>query len=547
MGKYTIGIDTGGTCTDAVLVDSQTKKVLAAAKRPTTHHDLSVGIREALAQLLQTTESTSKQIEALAVSTTLATNSVVENTGARVVLLVIGFVKHFRLPVKALVFVDGGHTIDGKEEQPLDIENIVDVVSRLRGEVDAYGICSAMSMHNPSHELVAERAIQMIDPKPVFCSHRVSSTAGMRERAATAGLHAKLMPVMHAFVDGVQQSMKDLGLDCPMMIISGNAKTIDPAAVVEFAGMTVASGPACSAFFGAQHTDKECIVVDVGGTTTDIAYISSGKPQLSPQGCIVGDWHTHVETVDMQTGGIGGDSFARIDEHGVLQLGPGRVVPLAMTKDLPEVEKWLGKGDTGKIILPRVGQHLENGDNQLMDVLQTYGHATPADFRRAIGLGGIPLDQGLEELVREQCVVVAGFTPTDALHVLGKLDFGKQDIALRAAARLGGELRLTAEDFSEKVVALAEEQIENLILDYIIQRKWGNSLASFLAGCRNNSMLDVDFSLKIPIIGIGAAAPVLLPKVAERLRTEIFFPENCGVGNAIGAALIYIDACQGER
>ena len=537
MQAYIIGIDTGGTYTDAVLIDRQTKRVIATAKKPTTHQDLAIGTGQALTELFRQTGVAPHQIASLAVSSTLATNSVVENKGARVVLLVIGYVRHFKLPVKAVVFIKGGHTITGKEEEPLDLEYLVEVVHRLKDEVDAYGVCSAMSMHNPAHELVAEKAIAMIDAKPVFCSHRISSIAGMKERAATAGLHAKLMPLMQDYIHGVGEAMARLELSCPVYIISGNGQTISAQNAIEHAGLTVASGPACTAHFGALHSTADSLVVDVGGTTTDIALIRAGRPILTADGCKIGDWQTHVEAVDMVTGGIGGDSFARIDEHGHIHLGPTRVVPLAMAADIPDPEEWLGNGDQGKLILLTATQQPTLGDTILAHLHRT-GHATPFELRQATGLSGIPLEQSLEQLARQQLISETGFTPTDALHVLGQLQIGNRQIATKAATILGREVGLTAEEFSDKVLAMAEKKIENLILDYVINHHWGKSLTGFLAERDDHPILGVEFSLKIPLIGIGAAARLLLPKVATRLRTTLSFPDNCEVGNAIGAAMI---------
>jgi len=136
----------------------------------------------------------------------------------------------------------------------------------------------------------------------------------MHERAATAGLHAKLMPIMQEYVGGVRQAMTAHGLSCPMIIISGNAGTISSDRAVELAGMTVASGPACTASFGADQIAGNALVIDVGGTTTDIAMIENGRPLMATEGCKIGDWRTHVEAIDMSTGGIGGDS-ARLHER----------------------------------------------------------------------------------------------------------------------------------------------------------------------------------------------------------------------------------------
>ncbi len=139
MKKYIIGIDTGGTYTDAVLMEEATEKIVAAAKEPTTHRKLAIGTGRALASLLDQSKVSVDQIESLVVSSTLATNSVVENKGARVALLVIGYVRHFKLPVTAVIYLKGGHTITGEEEQPLDLEYLVEIVERLKTEVDAYG------------------------------------------------------------------------------------------------------------------------------------------------------------------------------------------------------------------------------------------------------------------------------------------------------------------------------------------------------------------------------------------------------------------------
>ncbi len=102
-------------------------------------------------------------------------------------------------------------------------------------------------------------------------------------------------------------------------------------------------------------------------------------------------------------------------------------------------------------------------------------------------------------------------------------------------AKLAGK---AVEEFCLDVVSRVEEKIENLIIDYIIYRNWGKSLTSFINSRNTHSELGVSFSLKIPLIGIGAAASSFLPGVAENLATTVAFPEHCEVGNAIGAAAL---------
>ncbi len=539
MKKYIIGIDTGGTYTDAVLIESDSGAVIATAKEPTTHYHLATGTGQALASLLQSSGVAAADIQQLAVSTTLATNAVVEGKGARVALFVIGYVKHFRLPVVAVVFIKGGHTIQGMEEEPLDLDNLVDTVHGLAREVDAYAVCSAMSMENPTHELVAEKAIGMLDPKPVFCSHRISRQAGMRERAATAALHAKLMPLMQDYISGIQVAMIEHGLCCPVVIIGGNGQTVSFDQAVERAGVTVASGPACTAHFGSLQTSGDALVIDVGGTTTDIAMIENGRPLMAADGCQIGEWQTHVEAIDMFTGGIGGDSHVVVDEHGVLHIGPTRVVPLCMAGALPAASQWLGAGSSARCIGLVAGADVVEGlDDPVLTFLRQNGPATPAAIGSAIGLSSVPLEKHLEGLARKQLIFEAGFTPTDALHALGLIGIGNPEAAMDGAAILARLKGKEMEQFCQEVLRGTEKQIEDLIIDYIIHRYWGKSLTSFITNRDRHAVLGVEFSLKIPLIGIGAASRYFLPGVAKRLATTISFPDHCEVGNAIGAALL---------
>ena len=553
MKKYIIGIDTGGTFTDAVLIEAESGAVLATAKEPTTHYHLATGTGQALAALLRGTGVAAEEISRLAVSTTLATNAVVEGKGARVGLFVIGYVKHFRLPVVAVVFIKGGHTIQGTEEEPLDLENLVDTVRGLAHEVDAYAICGAMSMENPTHELVAEKAIGMLDPKPVFCSHRISQQAGMRERAATAALHAKLMPLMQDDIGGVQDAMIKQGLSCPVVIIGGNGQIVSIDQAVERAGVTVASGPACTAHFGALQTAGDALVIDVGGTTTDIAIIEKGRPRLAPDGCQIGEWQTHVEAIDMFTAGIGGDSHVLIDDHGALQVGPTRVVPLSMAVvggGVPAAQ-WLGIGASSRCVglvtvppsparstLGRSRLSSEGQADPVLTFLGEHGPSTPAAISAATGMSAVPLEKHLEGLARDQLIFETGFTPTDALHALGLITLGDPVAATAGAAVLARIKGMEPEQFCYEVLRCTEKKIGDLIIDYIIHRYWGQSLTSFISSRDSHPVLGVEFSVKIPLIGIGAAARYFLPGVAKRLGTTVTFPDHCEVGNAVGAALL---------
>lgn len=542
MTAYNLGIDTGGTYTDAVLIDTLSGRVVAWSKERTTPHDLGIGVGRALAGLFRH-EVKPEDVLRMAVSTTLATNAVVEGRGARVGLFVLGNVRQFKLPVVASIFLKGGHTFTGEEDKPLDIEGLVDTLSELAGEIDSYAVCGAMSIKNPSHELVVREAISLIDPKPVFCSHQVSSHPGMLERSATACLHAKLMPLMTDFLASIQRSMLTVGLSCPVTIILGNGQGVALEQVVDRAAVTMASGPAATARYGAAAVEGNALVVDVGGTTTDVCLIRDGAPKLNHEGCVIGAWRTHVEAVDMYTSGTGGDSHVVCQRDGGIRLKNSRVQPLAMTTDLPDPREWMDEESDAFLVLPVAGldSNLLAGD-EVLRYLDRNGPTPPGRLAQQTGISSLSLERKLERLAFLQQVVLAGFTPTDALHGLGILTIGDENASRTAASILARRSGLAVEAFCRAVVTETEKAIEGIVLTYLGRTIWEGDQATPFLNRRDNDLFSVHFSLKLPLIGIGAAARCFLPGVAQRLGTTVSFPEYCEVGNAVGAALIGMDA-----
>ena len=546
MSSYCIGIDTGGTYTDGVLIDNETLEVVHWAKEPTTHHNLGIGVGQVLEGLLASGIAP-VEVSRLAVSTTLATNAIVEGRGAKVGLFVFGYVRHFKLPVLANIFLKGGHKITGEEDEPLDIEGLVDTIEGLKNEVDCYAVCGAMSIKNPTHELVAEKAITMLDPKPVFCSHQVSDHPGMRARAATACLHGKLMPLMVGFLSSIQLSMLKVKLSCPVTIICGDGKGVSLDKAVDRAAITMASGPAATARFGCTAGEPTALVVDVGGTTTDVCMIRDNQPVLSDEGCLIGQWQTHVQAIDMYTAGGGGDSHVQCSGSSGgsgdnrISLATTRVQPLAMTEGLPDPEIWMGCGLRNSMVLPVAVDDVnknEGDEDEIVRWLRQNGAASPETLARETSLSGVILEKRLEQRVYMQQIRMAGFTPTDALHVLDRLDIGNKKQAEAGAIMLAAALDTDVESFCLQVIEETEKVIETIILDYLGRKIWQDNQAAPFLNHRDNDLFSIKFAVKVPIIGIGAAGRYFLPGVAKRLQTTVSFPEHYEVGNAIGAALI---------
>jgi N-methylhydantoinase A/oxoprolinase/acetone carboxylase beta subunit len=538
--RYIVGIDAGGTYTDAVLIEQPANGILATAKVPTTHHQLSLGIVRCLRQLFADSPVPAAAVELVAVSTTLATNAVVEGRGAEVGLLIAGPAKHFKLPVVSTSFLRGGHNHLGEEEEKLDMEGLVDAVLRCRTHVDAYAVCAAMSIVNPAHEQIMAEAIRMIDPKPVFLSHEVSDRPGIRERAATSVLNARLMPVMQDFLAGMQEALAAVGVAGKVYIIRGDARPMEIGNTVKQAASTVASGPAATAWYGLSFAPApQALIVDIGGTTTDITIIREGRPVIDDQGSLIGEWLTHVDAVQMSTVGAGGDSHAAVNEQGLLAVGPVRVQPLAMSPQSPPPSRWIGKGLRDRCIMlePNVDP-ADAAQDKVLDYLARHGPATPEQLKTHFDLAEITLLTHLKELIRLQAITEIGFTPTDALHVLGLLDLGDRQAAQEGAQRLAAELGITPEAFCRQVLAAVEQKIEEAIVDHILKIETGKSMTAFFAGQHRSSLLDIRFRARAPLVGIGAAARYFLPGVAQRLSTEVFFPAHYEVGNALGAALL---------
>ncbi|MBC8318006.1 MAG: hydantoinase/oxoprolinase family protein [Desulfobulbaceae bacterium] len=540
--SYAIGIDTGGTYTDAVLLSIEEKKVIATAKSPTTHHNLSIGISLSLKQIFTESSVRPHNVSLVAVSTTLATNAVVEDKGANVGLLIAGPAKRFKLPVVSASYLKGGHNHLGEEADPLDMEALVDAVQSLKGHVDAYAVCAAMSIMNPAHEQVMAKAISLLDPKPVFCSHEISDRPGIHERAATSVLNARLMPVMEDFLGGMQDALVAMGLAGNVFIIRGDASPMAITDTYKQAASTVASGPAATAWFGMHFSPTpDALIVDVGGTTTDITIMRDSKPVMDREGSLIGEWHTQIDAVKMFTVGAGGDSHVVISRENNLHVGPGRVLPLSMSENTPSPDQWIGKGLRSKSIMAASDLTLEEtSSNPILAHLVAHGPTTAEELKQHFNMAEITLTSHLKDLNQLQLISEIGFTPTDALHVLGRLNVGNSDNAVKGAETLAKILEISTEEFCESVLKAVGHKIETAILDHILTIETGKTMTGFFPNYRKSDLLDLRFSIRIPIIGIGAVAQHLLPQVAERLGTEVVFPDHYEVGNALGSVLMAI-------
>ncbi|MFI3271782.1 MAG: hydantoinase/oxoprolinase family protein [Pseudomonadota bacterium] len=587
--KYIIGVDAGGTYTDAVLLSGANRHVIASAKRPTSHHDLSIGMGAAMEAVLLGNDGdinpinpiNPSDVKLVTVSTTLATNAVVENNhDAVVALIVIGWSNRMEIPGTAIVRnIPGGHKIDGSEQEEFSLPAIVDVIARLKGTVDAYAVCGLMSFVNPAHEQLVAKAISMIDPKPVFCSHTVSRRAGMKERATTAVLNARLLPVMKDFLDGVTSALERLRITAKVAVVRGDATVMPLEDAVVSAASTVASGPAATALFGStalanlgnsvddqEGAIEDALIVDVGGTTTDVTLLRDGKPVIAENGLAIGAWVTHVRAVEMFTVGVGGDSHVRyLSANAVkktnsnIAVGPLRVTPICMAPALQNMDSWLFRPDGGTCLMAVEGDTsnvssahkssivpISTDAKKLLQYLRDHGPMDHISASEKLCMARITLEKAVAQLVHHQLVVEVGFTPTDALHAAHILDFGDTHQAHKGAEILAKIMACDVPTAIDAVLHATQQRIEDAIVEHVARREVGGNFAGYLQQRRNHSLLRVQVGLAVPMIGIGAAARHLLPSVSHSLGTTSAFPPYYEVGNALGAALLGLDSYANE-
>ncbi len=555
---YGLGIDAGGTYTDTVIVDLESGAVICGNKALTTRHDLTVGIRNSIEGLDRRALS---QVRLTSLSSTLATNSVVENKGCRVGLVCIGtdYVRVSKPEQYAVI--DGRFSMSGKEEVPLDTRTARAELTKMKGKVDALAISGYVSVRNPSHENRVEALAKKILGVPVVCAHDLTSKLGFEQRTTTAVMNARLIPVIEELLRSVKAIMKEFGVDSPLMMVKGDGALMKDTTAMKKPVETILSGPA-SSLMGAKSLtgESDAVVIDMGGTTSDIGILKNGFPRIEPEGANIGGKRTRVMAADIATYGIGGDSRIVVNGKDIL-LSPVRVVPLCIAaKRWPSVKKTV-------MSLAGITDDRSAEDYGLDDILQdteffTLAHVketdnlTNADRRFLTALKRKPLrltDAGEQfgvpahafsasDMESRGYVLRIGVTPTDILHAEGSYTLYDAEASRAAVEYLARKCHLSAEKFIERTKELIVKKIaactmEKILLDETRRDALSPSEEDLVDRVLNGDSADysVGFNLKHPIIGIGAPVGAWLPAVADRLNTRLLLPENSHIGNAIGA------------
>jgi N-methylhydantoinase A/oxoprolinase/acetone carboxylase beta subunit len=562
--QYAIGVDTGGTYTDAVILDRSSHKPLASAKALTTKGDLSVGVSEAITAALAAAGNAIRgaDIGFVSVSTTLATNAVVEGHGSAVAAVLIGFdssmadraqlTKSF--PGMPVLHVTGGHDHAGDAAAQLDKKALAKAVTQCGPSVTAFAVASAFAVRNPAHEHEARSLITELTGKPVTISTELSSALDAPRRALTAVLNARLISRISQLIEAVRKAMSALGISCSLMIVKGDGSL----AVADSAAMrpieTVLSGPAAS-LVGARWLcgRDDFVMSDIGGTTTDVGVLQAGRPRIAEQGAEIAGWRTMVRAVDVRTVGLGGDSEIGLGVNGALSVGPQRVAPVSLLASrYPEVLSVLeadladteGGSQHGRfLVLPFGGgksaevHGLSARESELLGLVSD----RPQALRKLAVSSGA--QRAVASLRRRGLVQLAAFTPSDAAHVLRLQGNWNREGAFLAAKLLLRHRIMRMPDDAETEAFCREIWSETVarsamvILETCLGGKPDPVLAQ--AVCQGKpavGLAKVSITPAVPVVAVGGPAQVFYPAVGERLGCETVFPDHCDVANAVGAA-----------
>jgi N-methylhydantoinase A/oxoprolinase/acetone carboxylase beta subunit len=322
-----IGLDVGGTHADVVLLGNE--GVINEIKVPTDPTDLFDTVLTALEKI--TADIDPAKIIRMVMSTTLTTNAIIQKKLPQVGMIVSGgpgVDPHFYRTNDHFECLSGSIDHRGREVEPVQAA----AIDRIREKFIAAGIrhvggVTKFSVRNAAQEMAIARQLEGHFEK-VFLGHRISGNLSFPRRIATTYLNAAVYPIHREFFEAVNNSLTRKGLKVPIRILKADGGNMNFEASIDYPAQTTLSGPAASVMgsiaFGPEKGDA--LVMDIGGTTTDMAILVDQVPLLAPQGIELGGFKTLIRSLETHSIGIGGDSAVRI-ENGRIQVGPHRNGP----------------------------------------------------------------------------------------------------------------------------------------------------------------------------------------------------------------------------
>jgi N-methylhydantoinase A/oxoprolinase/acetone carboxylase beta subunit len=383
----------GGTHIDAVIIENG--KIINIVKKPTDRENLFKSIWSTLEELLSGYDKT--KIKRINLSTTVSTNAIVENKTSPVGMIIQGgpgLPHNFLACGDENAFISGYIDHRGKIIKDFDFKEIDKAIELFKSKnIKSGAVVTKFSTRNPNIELSIKEKLIEENFCPITMGHSLSGKLNFPRRVFTSYLNSTVYDTFNGFSTSIRKSMKQEGIDAPLFILKADGGTINLATAEEKPVETILSGPAAS-FMGLNamlKTDKDAILLDIGGTTTDIFFLADGVPLFEPLGIKIGDYKTLVRAIYSVSIGLGGDSSIEVEDVHLkdgledikLKIGPNRAgYPYALGGPKPTptdamiVLGLIKTGDTEKAFeaIKNIGQQLSlSVEDTAQKILDTMG------------------------------------------------------------------------------------------------------------------------------------------------------------------------------
>jgi N-methylhydantoinase A/oxoprolinase/acetone carboxylase beta subunit len=481
-------------------------------------------------------------VKLVSVSTTLLTNTILEKTGHPVGLILVGdYTIPKKLPADYCISVRGGHDSNGDELEALNLEAVEQFALSLRGKVSAFAVSSYFSTRNPEHEIRIKDTISKLTGLPVVCGHELSQDLGAYERAATAVLNVQLIPVIYQFINSIVAEVKDRKLDAKVLMLKCDGSVIDIKGAILRPIETIVSGPAAS-IMGASHLSglDTCAVIDVGGTSTDVSMMKNGVPELCEKGAVVGGWQTRVKAIKMESSANGGDSHVWFKKS--IMIGPKRVMPLCFAAlKYPNFKEKLEKNPVP--LRTMLDEHIQptkffvstelspinltENEKKLLKFIED----EPLSINEILNkMKRFPSAAVLDSLIQQRAIQGIGFTPTDALHVLGDYTEWDVEAAKIGAKKLSRFTQMGIHAFCKKVKQQVAKNMAYSLISFMMEGRGTEGIKKIL-----EEEIPVQYKVNIPIVLLGGPVRTYYEEIKTLIDADIIVPEQASVGNAVGA------------
>lgn len=323
-----IGLDVGGTHTDVVLIGPEGP--MREVKVLTDRADLFKSVLCGLEKITEGIDT--KLIKRAVLSTTLTTNAIVTDQVESVGMIVLagpGIDPMSYKTCEQYYCVSGSIDHRGREVAGVVEDEVLRAAARMKvAGIKYVGVVGKFSTRNPSHEIRVEKILIDYAFEKIFTGHRISGNLNFPRRIATTFLNASVYPIHSQFYSAVKKSLMEKGLSIPIHILKADGGTMNFNASIDFPGQTILSGPAASVMgaITSAPKDEDVVVLDIGGTTTDIAVLINKSPVLEPLGIRLGKYKTLIRSLKTFSLGVGGDSLVQVKD-GEIVVGPMRKGP----------------------------------------------------------------------------------------------------------------------------------------------------------------------------------------------------------------------------